>query len=450
MGIEKYRIYGSEGPVSRGLFDEHMELIGKHPYREFRTEEIAPAVDYAAQYFMDAVQELLYSAMRPGSDKPIDVQLASGWRVKSLDLGLHWKRHLEFSNSGDPDVGFIVQGKLECHEKRPPSTEKMTKADVAGLMLAMLRRTDDPVADNRVTEAFDPANAKRFDEIKAYPYNLSEGGYNRREMIIEKLQKSAYARSTVDIHPHLKIDARSLPPELRSEYSMILISGGGRATGPKATLQTLPIISEYLATVDRPALQAAYDHHADSVHFTLEKELWFLLAATRNRLGQASSSEQFPPASFVDMIDELWKRGASEDVAHFLSEISEAAVELIRLGHVTSEETFDCNDGRTRVYAKENGDGFKAFVDRDDFGICVSVQNDRVVVSTGNYELGTEERVLLDVTVNDDAITSINEVTPFDDFVAGVLRRTMVEFSSAHCHLVAEPPQRKAKAPKPA
>jgi hypothetical protein len=449
MEIEKHRIHGTQGPVTRGLFDEHMELMAKHPYREFRTEEIAPAVGYAAQYFVDAVQDLLYAAMRPGSEKPIDIELASGWRVKTLDLGLHWKRHLEFSNSTDPDVGFIVQGKLECHEKRPPSDKTTTKADVAGMILAMLRSTDDPVKDNRVSDTIDPANSERFNEITVYPFNLTEGGYNQRERIVDALQNSSYARSIVDIRPHRKVDARSLPPELRSEYSMIMVSDTGRATGPKGTLETLPIISEYLATVDGHALQAAYEDHADTVHFTLQKELWFLLAAARNRLGQASASASFPPAPFVDMIDELWKRGASEDIAHFLTEIAEAASELIKLGHVNADETFDCNDGRTRVYAFQTDEGYKAFVDGDDFGVCVSVQNDRVVMSTGSYELGTEDHIILDVTIDEGVVIEINKVAAFDDASSGILRLTMVEFSSAHCHLVTEPRQRKTSAPKP-
>jgi hypothetical protein len=448
MAIEKYRIYETKGPVSRDLFDDHMKLMAENPYREFRTEEIAPAVGYAAQYFVDAVQDLLYAAMRPGVDSPIDLELPSGWRVKTLDLGLHWKRHLEFFHTADPDTGFILQGKLECHEKRPRSDEKMTKADIAGMILAKLNSTDDPVGDNRVTEAFDPANAERFDEITVYPFDKSEGGFKRREKVIDSFRNNKYARSTFEIRPHRKTDARSLPPEMRSEYSMILISGAGRAKSPGGTLQTLPILSEYLSTVDGPALQAAYSDHAEGVHFTLEKELWLLLAAARNRLGQASSSEQFPPAPFVAMIDELWKRGAGEDVVHFLSEINESAAELIRLGHVTAEETFDCNDGRTRVYATENGDGYKAFVDMDDFGICVSVQTDRVVISTGDYELGTENQVLLDIAVKDGAVMSTNDVGAFDDRTAGLLRRTLVEFSSTHCYLVTDLELGSEKSPK--
>lgn len=451
MEIEKYRIYGSKGPASRVLFDEHMELMSSgNSYREFRTEEIAPAVGYGAQYFVDAVQDLLYEAMRPGVDDPVDIELPSGWRVKTLGLGLHWKRHLELSNDRDPEVGFILQGQFECNEKRPPSAEKMTRTDVVQRILDKLKSTDDPVADNRVTDVFDPANSERFAKITVFPFDLSEGGYNTRERIVEKLLSNRYARASLEIRPNLKIEARSLPPELRSEYSMIMIESTGRGNTPGEALKALPIVSEYLAAIDAEALQGAYDAHLDTVHFTLQKELWHLLSATRSCLGTASAAEQFPPASFVNMIDELWKRGVGEDIAHFLPEINEVAAELIKLGHVSADETFDCNDGRTRVYAIDNGDGYKAFVDRDDFGVCVTVRNDRVVMSTGDYELGTEERVLLDITVDDGMVTGINEVADFDDAVAGVLRRTMVEFSSAHCHLVAEPPQPKAKPPKPA
>ncbi|MCV9964889.1 hypothetical protein OIU34_23635 [Pararhizobium sp. BT-229] len=56
--------------------------------------------------------------MREGKDNPVDIELASGWRVKTLDLGMPWKRHLELVDVRDPEVGFILEAKLECNRKQ--------------------------------------------------------------------------------------------------------------------------------------------------------------------------------------------------------------------------------------------------------------------------------------------------------------------------------------------
>lgn len=455
MTIEKYRIYGSREPASRAHFDEHMELMARpgNSWREFRTEEVLPAVTYATHYFIDAVQDLLYGIMREGSDNPVDIELASGWRVKALDLGLHWKRHLELVNIRDPEVGYIVEGQLERKKTTEASDDgKTTRADMVARILATLK-DDTPqlvVKNNQVTEQFDPANSKRFDEIGVYPYHVDEGGFHKRAEVIKRLVTNQYVRESFEHRPHHMIDARSLPPEIRSEYSMVPIETAGRPVAPGDALRVLPILADFLAAVDKKGLEAAYDAQVDNVHFTLFEDLWFILAATRSCLGTAAVDVPYPPAPFVAMVEELWSRTACADVLHFLSQINEATAELIKLGHTSAKETFDCNDGRTRVYATTDGEGCKTFLDRDDFGVCVSVRNDRIVVSTGNYNEGTEERVLFDFTFEDGAVTGINEVVPYNDRAASVLRRAMVDLSSVHCHLVSDPQPSTSPSPKPA
>lgn len=138
------------------------------------------------------------------------------------------------------------------------------------------------------------------------------------------------------------------------------------------------------------------------------------------------------------MIEELWTRAACADVLHFLNEINEATAELLELGHISSDKEFDCNDFRTRVYATSDGDVRKVFVKKG-FGVCVSVHNDRIVVSTGAYAAGTEERVLLDFSAKDVVVTGINHIAPYDDKVASILRGTLLDLSSVHCQIVREP-----------
>jgi hypothetical protein len=441
MKIEKYLIYGARKPASRTLFDEHMEIMAGpgQSWHEFRTDEVVPAVTYAAHYFVDAVQDLLFANMRKVGNNPMDIELQSGWRVKTVDLGLHWKRHLELINTRDPDAGFIVEGQLECNTKPKERDRKMTRDELARDIIGELNASDLVVKNNQVTEQFDPAESERFSKISVYPYRMSEGGYHQRAKIVKRLAANEYVHESFEHHPHDMLDARSLPPELRSEYSMISISSTGRRVTPGEVMQILPILSDFLSAVDRAGLDAAYVAHIDTVHYTLEEDLWHLLASTRSCLGTASSDTSYPPSPFVAMVDELWKRAACADVLHFLTQINEAAAELIDLGHDTAEKTFACNDGRTRVYATTEGDVCKAFVNRDDFGVCVSVRSDRIVVSTGDYHAGSEERVLFDFTAEDGVLTGINEVVAYDDLVVGILRRTMVDLSSVHCHIVSDP-----------
>ncbi|MCV9964894.1 hypothetical protein OIU34_23660 [Pararhizobium sp. BT-229] len=445
MKIEKYRIYGSREPASRKLFDEHLDGVPGVSRREFRTEEVIPAVTYAAHYFVDAVQDLLYETMREGKSKPVDIELASGWRVRTLDLGLHWKRHIELVNTLDPEVGFILEGELDCNRKQ---AENLTGMDLVRSIFADLDAAQLAVKNNQVTDLFDPANSKRFTEIGVYPYHTDEGGYHKRARIVKRLRTNDYVREAFEHRPHRMIDPRSVPPELRSEYSMVGIETTGRPVTPGAVMRVLPILSEFLSAVDKKGLEAAYEAQIDRVHYTLHHDLWHILAATRSCLNTASADASYPPPQFVAMVEELWSRTVCVDVLQFLSQINEATAELINLGHNSAEETFDCNDGRTRVYATTDGDGCKVFVDRDDFGVCVSVRNDRIVVSTGNYEAGTEERVLFDFTAEDDVVTGVNEIVPYDDLAAGILRRALVDLSSVHCHIVSDPKLRAAASPK--
>lgn len=442
MEIQKYRLYGARTPASRAQFDEHLTLMATpgNSWREFRTSEVVPAATYAVQYFVDAVQDILFDTMHVNAQSPVDTDLPSGWRVKALDTRHHWMRHLEFSSATDPETGFILEATLERNRAEKPSDgQSYSRADIASRMLERLRDNSPEmvVKENTVTTDFDPANSKRFDSIAVYPYHSREGGYDSRDKVVSRLVASQYVHETFEHRPHRKIDVRSLPAEMRSEYSMVPITTAGRGATPGEAFEVLPILSEYLSVVDREALVAALDAHVETVHFTLDEDLWFLLSATRSCLNTASDNPaNYPPSSLTSMVEELWSRTVCADILHFLPEIDEASAALISLGHTSCDDTFECNDGRTRVYAVAEDDGYKVFVDLDDTDVCVTVRGDRIVFSMADYEAESDVRSLFDFTAEDGVVTGVNDIAPYADKLAGLLPRTMVDLSSVHCHIV--------------
>jgi hypothetical protein len=441
MTIEKFKIYGSREPASRASFDDHLVTASEpfNSWREFRTEEIVPVATYAAQYFLDATQGLLHAHMRDGEVGPIDIELASGWRVRSLDLGLHWKRHVELIDSNEPERGFIVEGQLERVERRD---RPLTVADILGSFAA---RDDDSlgvVANNKVTAKFDPSDSARFDQIVVYPFHPDEGGYCDHDTIVRRLSDGQSVRESISHKPHEIIDAETLaarPSSLRDSLSEFPILMNFSRANPGEILAALPVMAEFLSTVDPSGLAAAYDTHIDTVHVFIDRKLTDLISATRSCLGTSASGHQFPPAPLLAMIEELWSRSACADILHFGDEVEAAAARLAELGHVSADETFECNDGRTRVYASTDGETSKVFVDRDTFGVCISQRNDRIVVSTGDYGLGSEEKVLLDFTAEDGVVTSVAQIVSYSDLSAGILRRALLSVSSVYSEIVPKP-----------
>ena len=438
MAIEKYRIEATPEHEVRDAFEAYMQRIATPggSWQEFRVNEIIPAVTYAVHYFVDAVQDLLYRHMKDASATPMEIELPSGWRVKSLDLGLHWKRHLEMVHPGDPEQGFILACELDCN-RSPDAMEaarSRSRSEIATAIIREIMEAEDVVKNNGVTALYDPANSTRFDEIEVFAYDMSEGGYYSRDHVIGSLVKGQYAPKAFEHRPHRMYDHADLPEDM----SMVQVSTVGGGVAPGTAMLALPVIAELLAALDPEDLDAAYAAFEHTAHYTLEEDMVEAFKIVRSCLSKARADGPYPPAPFGQMIEEMWKRAVCIDVVNFLTQINEATNELIALGHTSAAETFDCNDMRTRVYATDDGDVRRTFVDRDENGVCVAIRNDRIVVSTGDYDNGTEDRVLFDFTVEDGAVTGMNTMTPYDQDVASTLRVALVDLSSVHCHLVSD------------
>ena len=429
MTIEKYRIYGSREPVSRALFDEHLEISEAKPAGgKLRMGEVSFCVDYAVKYFLDATQDLLFESMQRGSAVGVDIDMASGWRAQTLDLGLNWKRHLEFTNIADPEAGFILEATFEC-KKRP--TDSGEKRDFSNL-LKDLDSAELVVKNNQVTEFFKPSDSKRFDQIAVYAYHNGSDVYARRDTVIKGLASGNEPMQTFGHRPNVKIKGRSLPPALRSEYTMIDMGRDGGPFSVREALEVLPVISELLSVVDRSALDSAYAAHVESVHYTLEAERWHLSAATRGTLNGSSAKASFPPPEFRAMAAELWERTAGADLMAVFPKLADLAAELVDRGHVSPADTFERNDGRTRVYAQASDEGNRLFVDRDGYGVSFLVGDGRVRVCRGSYDDSTEASMLFDFSVDDGLLTSVNGIVEYDDKIVGMLARTLADISSAH------------------
>ncbi|MBY3433622.1 hypothetical protein HFN89_05615 [Rhizobium laguerreae] len=447
MEIEKYRIFPSTTDLTERSMADHMALMTGPggSWREFRTSEVVPAVTFAAHFFLNAIQKLLSETMigRLKSGE-IDIILPSGWRARSLDIGRVWKRHIEFTNPADPERGFILQGQLELVEKERPTEE--TGLEMAGRMIGSLKEQTRLIDENLTSPDYSPEESTTLDEISVYRFGARKGWEGEtREWVTKSLAEGKYAPRVLEYWPQSWMPRDPSRPQARQDRKMIQFSTVGGSITPGEVMTFLPVLSEFAAAIDEAEFNFALNaHRQEAVYYTLEGEILSLLAATRAALQE----KEFPGGKFIAMIQELWKQTAAADVAAFLNQIDEATDQLLELGHTSSKEEYDCNDGRTRVYATTEGKTRTTYVEWEDLATVFVIGHDRVVVASGDYETGAVGAPIMDFTLEDGAVKKISQVVPYDDIAAGLLRRSLVDLSSVHCHLVSDPAETKRNAPK--
>ncbi|MNV66870.1 hypothetical protein D3C71_1596450 [compost metagenome] len=174
------------------------------------------------------------------------------------------------------------------------------------------------------------------------------------------------------------------------------------------------------------------------MYYTIEFKNWPILQAARRTFQHTA---QFPGPAFTTMIEAMWKRGAALDVASRMDYVSELTDRLIELGHVSSELEYDCNDGRTRVYAREINGIRGLYVEYEDMatGILFKDGDGRVIVDNSEYAFGTTKSTVLDLIVDGRKVEGVMSACPYDNETAGILNRALVDIESAHCHLVPDP-----------
>ena len=101
----------------------------------------------------------------------------------------------------------------------------------------------------------------------------------------------------------------------------------------------------------------------------------------------------------------------------------------------------DCNDGRTRVYAREINGIRGLYVEYEDMatGILFKDGDGRVIVDNSEYAFGTTKSTVLDLIVDGRKVEGVMSACPYDNETAGILNRALVDIESAHCHLVPDP-----------
>ena len=423
MAIEEYPIY----PVSEDRVPELLEehLSRETSYREFRTTDIIPVATFAVHYFLDATQKLFSEAMLgnpAGGD--VDITLESGWRVKTLDLGLVWRRHLEFTSPDSETTGFVLAGDLDMVETRD-DTGSGSREDFLKRIMSGFKVRDGLVAANESSKQYDPVNSTRLTEIQAFAFS-SDGGWSAepKAEVLDRLGKNQFVSEVFEYRPH-RADDQPFP----------LTTTGRTITEPGDAISVLRVISEFAYAYDPDRFPGYMHRHESAVYTTLQEELVTLWSAAR---GTFKHGAVFPVEPFPSLIAEMWKRGACADVIANLRFIEESADALIEMGHVSHEEQFDCNDGRTRTYATTDGDTRTVFVEWEEWSTAITLRNDRVHVAKCDFETGRIGDTVIDFTQEDGVLTGIAEVSPYDDMTCGVMRRALVDLSSVHCYVVSD------------
>lgn len=446
MTILKHKISPTVMQAARHYLKSHLDemAVPGRQWREFGTDEVSVATTYAAVYLINAVQGSLFDALVVNpADRVVGVDVGDGWRARNIDLGLHWKRHTEFFKFGSPGDGFVVQGELAMVRK-PASGPRVRRsaAEIAKNIFAELNDQDAIKKDNLVTADFDPADCTRLDGVSVHPFHGS-GQYNSRDAVLENLRKGAYSEEIISVNPERKMafdeNALSgLPPELRDDYTNWQIGTTSRHLYPQQTLEFLPVFHRFLKQANPERVRDELATHARQTYYTLERNVWFLLAATRAAIETAS--DVYPPKQFRSLVEKLWSDAVCRDVTAFLPQIREAAEALVEMGHTTACLEFECNDGRTRVYADEVDGVTRMFVKRhENKSVVFTVGADRVSVNYVDYGTGKPGKKLVDLVIEDGVVKNPGRATtPFNETVASVLRVAMVDCSSTHCYVVSD------------
>lgn len=409
-------------PAQVAMFLE--QNFASKPRLEFRIKDLTPVASFSVGYFFDAMQKILDKVML--GDDEIDVVLASGWSARSVDIGHLWKRHIEFTSPSDGTSGFVLQGVLEMVETENSEDAELSAADCVGKLMSRFKTEEALVEANASSPEYLPENSVRIDEYSVFPFSVSERWFeNAKANVYESLLNSKFVSETFQYRPQSRSENRTLDAE-RSPRSI---------TEPGAAIDALRLVSELVFTLDPELARETMKSHASAVYNTLVEEHVALLCAVR---GTLESDGYFALSPFPEMVEEIWRRAACEDLLRNLHFVTESADALIDMGHTSYEEAFDCNDGRTRAYATTDGDTVSVYSEWEEWSTLVKVRGNRVEVCKCDFETGDVGQTVVDLEHSDGEVVQINEICPHDDLTAGVMTRSLVDLSSVHCYVVSD------------
>jgi hypothetical protein len=418
MEINKYLIHPIDERRVPELLDAHYSSPRR---RETRVQDIVPVATFAVSYFLDAVQEAIDRAMLV--EKDFDIRLTSGWRARKVDIGHHWKRHVEFTSPTDPESGFILQGLLDMEETERPGDDPFAAGWVDKLM-SSFKDQETLVETNQTSEDFLPENSNRIDELSVYPFGETEGwDVETKDKVYDRLLKSRSVREVFEYRPQNPYDGK--PYEL---------SPSGRTiTEPGQAIDVLRVISEFVHAYDMERFANYMHRHSGAVYMTLDPELLSLYEATR---GAMRHDGVFPASPFPEMIGEMWRRGACADILQNMDYLTETAESLIGMGHTAADTVYDCNDGRTRAYATTDGETVSLYSKWEDWSTLFKFRDDRIAVYKCDFETGAVSETVIDLCYENGAVTQINEICAYEDITAGVMKRSLFDISSVHSYVV--------------
>lgn len=434
MTTDRHRISSSNSGTHAGeFFEQHYATTADH-WRQERINDLVTPITFATHYLVDATAPILSNAALGNA---VDITLPSGWHVRSLDLDRVWRRFLVFTNPADPSDGYILACDLSMEE---PESAKATRGEIRESAQEMFKRIwaagderRNLRKENRVTDVYKPENSKGIDKVALFRFERHPdwASYTRRHLE-DALRSADYVHEVFEHRPqHFRTDNAL-------DFSTI-----GRGIDPRACLDAMPILAEFASQFDPLAFAKRMDDHFHVMYATLEFKDWPIVQSAR---GTFQHTAQFPGPAFTRMIEEMWRRGAAINVASRMDMITELTDRLIELGHVSSDQEYQCNDGRTRVYARETVNGISGlYVEYEDeaTGFWTREGDGRVIVDNSEYAFGTTKSTVLDMIVDGRKVEGVTAICGYDNKTAGVLRRALVDVESAHCHLV---PDRKAAA----
>lgn len=432
MTTDRYRISSSNSGTHVGeFFDQHYQMNADH-WRQDRIEDLVTPITFATHYLVDATAPILANAALGNA---VDITLPSGWKVSSLDLDRVWRRFLVFTNPVDPADGYILACDLSMEESDTAKAARGQSQESGRDMLRRIWAAGDEKRNlregNRVTDVYMPENSKGIDKVALFRFEPHPdwASYTRGQLEGD-LRKGEYAHEVFEHRP-----------QRHRTDSALDFSSVGRGLNPRASLDAMPILAEFASQFDPTAFSKRMEEHFHGMYATLEFRQWPILQSAR---GTFEHTSQFPGPAFTRMIEDMWKRGAAIDVASRMDMVVELTDRLIELGHVSSELEYDCNDGRTRVYARETAKGIRGlYVEYEDEATAFWTKegDGRVIVDNSEYAFGTTKSSVLDMIVDGREVAGVASICGYDEKTAGVLRRALVDVESAHCHLV---PDRKA------
>ncbi|MCV9964941.1 hypothetical protein OIU34_23895 [Pararhizobium sp. BT-229] len=439
MTTERYRISPSDSGTHVGeSFEQHYEMRADY-WRQERINDLVKPITFATHYLVDAMAPILSDAVLAG---PVDLKLPSGWHVQTLDLDRIWQKYLLFTNPADPADGYILACDLAMEESEAAKAARGEVKESIQELFKRLRTAGDErrklFNENRSSDVYLPGNSKGIENVTLFRFEPHpDWSSHTRRKLEDALRKADYVD---EVFGHR-------PQRVRTENALDF-SAVGRGLNAKHSLAAMPLLAEFASQFDPERFAKRMYDHANGMYATIEFKDWPILQSARRTFQHTA---QFPGPAFTKMIEEMWKRGAAIDVASRMDYITELTDRLIELGHVSSELEYDCNDGRTRVYARElNGiRGLFVEYEGEATGIWTKDGDGRVIVDNSEYAFGTTKSTALDMIVDGRKVEGVTAACCYDNKVAGVLYRALVDVESAHCHLVPDRKERSApKAPE--